>query len=396
MITLLREGNVYSPEHLGKKDILILGTKIGAITQPGQIKIQGVAVDEVDASGKTVLPGFIDSHVHILGGGGEGGPATRAPEIAVENIIACGVTTVIGCLGTDGTTRHMESLLAKARGLEEEGVTAHIFVGSYEIPVVTLTGSVRSDLILIDKAIGGGEIAVSDHRSSQPTFEEFARLAADCRVGGLLGGKAGVLHCHLGDGHRRLDMFFRLMRETEIPPTQVIPTHVNRNPELLKEAVEFVRSGGYIDLTASLDPVSRERGEVNVPAVIQLCLQKQASLRQITVSSDSNGSLPVFDKKGNLTGLTIATQKSLLKNFLYLVQEKIVTVEEAVRLFSTNAADFYKLHKKGRIQTGLDADLLIFDEAHTLADVYAIGNRMMTDRKVIARGTFSAAEFPHS
>lgn len=396
MITLLREGNVYSPEPLGKKDILILGSKIGAITQPGQIKIQGVQIDEVDASGKTVLPGFIDSHVHILGGGGEGGPATRAPEIAVENIVASGVTTAIGCLGTDGTTRHMESLLAKARGLEEEGVTAYIFVGSYEIPVVTLTGSVRSDLILIDKAIGAGEIAVSDHRSSQPTFEEFARLAADCRVGGLLGGKAGVLHCHLGDGHRRLDMFFRLMKETEIPPTQVIPTHVNRNPELLEEAIEFVRSGGYIDLTASLDPVSREEGEVNVPAVIQLCLQKQACLRQITVSSDSNGSLPVFDKKGNLTGLTIATQKSLLKNFLFLVQEKIVTVEEAVRLFSTNSAEFYKLHKKGRIQTGLDADLLLFDEAYTLTDLYAMGQRMMADRKVFARGTFSATELPHS
>ena len=215
MISIISQGNVFSPEPLGKKDIVIVGDKIVVVAEPGQIKIEGTEVQTLDASDKTIIPGFIDSHVHILGGGGEGGPSTRAPEIKVEDIISCGVTTVIGCLGTDGITRHMESLLAKARGLENEGVTTFIFSGSYEIPVNTITGSVRSDLALIDKIIGAGEIAISDHRSSQPTFEEIARLAAECRVGGMLGGKAGILHLHLGDGKRRLEMLFKLINETE-------------------------------------------------------------------------------------------------------------------------------------------------------------------------------------
>ena len=202
MITLIKGGYVFSPEPLGVRDILILGDKIGCVCEPGRIKIQGLKINILDASDKIITPGLIDGHSHILGGGGEGGPTTRAPEIRLEDIVSSGVTTLIGCLGTDGTTRHMESLLAKAQALEEEGVTTFIFSGSYEIPVKTLTGSVRSDIILIDKVIGAGEIAVSDHRSSQPTFEEFARLAAECRVGGMLGGKAGILHCHLGDGRR--------------------------------------------------------------------------------------------------------------------------------------------------------------------------------------------------
>lgn len=390
MITLIQQGQIFAPEPLGKKDILILGNRIGAISEPGQIKIDGVRVHVVDASEKIVIPGLIDSHVHILGGGGEGGPSTRAPEINVEDIIASGVTTVIGCLGTDGVTRHMESLLAKARGLEEEGISTYIFSGSYAIPVVTITGNVRSDLILIDKVIGAGEIAISDHRSSQPTFEEIARLASECRVGGMLGGKAGILHCHLGDGSRKLEMLFRLIKETEIPPTQVIPTHVNRNPELLEEAIDFTLRGGYIDLTAGTDPEKHDGNLKSIASVIQLYLKKKAPLSHITISSDSNGSMPVFDKKGNLQGLTIATQETLLRNLCYLIQKNILNTEDAIRLFSSNVASFYKLHQKGEIKVRKDADLILLDKNYNLTDTFAMGRMMMTEGEIIAKGTFSS------
>jgi beta-aspartyl-dipeptidase (metallo-type) len=389
MVILIRGGEIFSPDPLGEKDILILDRKIGAICEPGQIRIEGIPFEEVDASGKRIFPGFIDSHVHILGGGGEGGPSTRASEIKVEDIITSGVTTVIGCLGTDGTTRHMESLLAKANGLETEGITAYIFSGSYKIPVVTLTGSVRSDIILIDKVIGAGEIAVSDHRSSQPTFEEFCRLASDCRVGGMLGGKAGIFHCHLGDGCRRLEMFFRLIDETEIPITQVIPTHCNRNPELLEESIQFIKRGGYMDLTADLDPDPPEEGHISVAAAIQSCKEKNAPLANITISSDANGSLPVFDEDGNLAGLTIATQKSLMANFKYLIQEQVLNIPETVRLFSTNTAAFYKLDPKGEIKVGNDADLVFLDEKWDLYGSIAMGQKMMWGRELLVKGTFS-------
>lgn len=386
---LIHQGQVFAPEPLGKKDILIMGSKIGAIKEPGQIRIEGLDVQVVNASEKIVIPGFVDSHVHILGGGGEGGPATRAPEITVEDIASSGVTTVIGCLGTDGTTRHMQSLLAKARGLDAEGITTYIYSGSYQIPVVTLTGSIRSDLILIDKVIGAGEIAISDHRSSQPIFAEIARLAAECRVGGMLGGKAGILHFHLGDGPRKLEMLFKLIKETEIPPTQVIPTHVNRNSELLEEAIEFILQGGYIDLTAGAEPEVKDNGGISIAAAIKLCLEKQAPLTHITVSSDSNGSMPVFDKKGNLIGLTIATEKSLLENFRFLVRKKILSLQDALKLFSTNPATFYKLNQKGEIKVGRDADIILFDKDFNLTDSFAMGRMMISDRKLIAKGTFS-------
>lgn len=388
MVTVIRGGEVFSPAPRGKKDVLILSGKIAALSEPEEIGIRGFPVLEVNASNKIVIPGFVDTHVHILGGGGEGGPPTRAPEIKLEDIVSSAVTTVIGCLGTDGTTRHMESLLAKARGLESEGITTHIFSGSYQIPVVTITGSVRSDIALIDKVIGAGEIAISDHRSSQPTFEEFARLAAECRVGGMLGQKAGVLHCHLGDGPRKLDFLFRLIQETEIPITQVIPTHVNRNPDLLHEAIRFILQEGYVDLTAGREPASDEE-EISIATALKLCREKDAPLDHITISSDSNGSMPRFDAKGRLVGLTISSQKSLLKNFRYLLQEKIVGLEEAIKLFSTTPSIFYKLPHKGEIRSGKDADLLLLDKEFHLTDVYSQGRRMMADGELLVKGTFS-------
>ena len=389
MITLIRDGEVFAPEPLGRKDVLLAGGGIAAVAEPGRIRVEGLEADVVDAAGKRVLPGLIDPHVHILGGGGEGGPATRAPEIRVEDIVSNGVTTVIGCLGTDGVTRHMTSLLAKARAREVEGVSTYVFSGSYEVPVRTLTGSVRSDLILIDKVIGAGEIAVSDHRSSQPTFDEIARLAAECRVGGMLGGKAGVLHLHVGDGKRRLEFLFRLIRETEIPASQVIPTHMTRNPQLFEQGLEWVAAGGSIDVTVGPDPVPPDP-EVRFEDAIAGFKGMGLPFIRMLVSSDSNGSMPVFDEAGRLVRLTIATEKDLFRKFTDILRRELLPVETAVRVFSTNAADFYKLGKKGHIEAGRDADIVVLDKDLALSDVFARGQRMIAGGRLLAHGTFSA------
>ena len=389
MVTLIRGGDIFAPEPLGRKDILLAGGAIEAVAEPGRIRVDGLEAETVDAAGKRVFPGLIDPHVHMLGGGGEGGPATRAPEIRVEDIISSGVTTVIGCLGTDGVTRHMTSLLAKARALELEGVSTFIYSGSYEIPVRTLTGSVRSDLIVIDKVVGAGEIAVSDHRSSQPTFDEVARLAAECRVGGMLGGKAGILHLHLGDGRRGLELLFRIVRETEIPVTQLVPTHISRNPGLFEEGLAWVAAGGSVDITVGPEPVPPDP-EVNLEDCIARFREKGLPFGRMMLSSDSNGSIPVFDESGRLVRLTIATEKDLFRKFGDILRKGLLPPETAARLFSTNAAEFYKLGNKGRIGPGRDADLVVLDGDLGLSDVFARGKRMMAGGRLLVRGTFSS------
>ena len=236
--TLLKNAHVIAPEDLGDKDIIVAGEKIAMIGEG--LSLPAVYDCEVvDCEGNYVVPGFIDSRVHLFGGGGEGGFATRTPEIQLTDITTSGVTTVLGLLGTDGVTRHVASLLAKARGLEDEGITAYIYSGSYEIPTPTITGSVRNDIILIDKIIGTGEIAMCDHRSSQSPKEAYQQITAEARVGGMLSGKAGVVNMHLGDGEDGLKMLYEITKNGEIPKTQIIPTHVNRNKRLFKEAIEW-------------------------------------------------------------------------------------------------------------------------------------------------------------
>ena len=124
MVIIIRNAQVYQPEYAGKKDLLILGDQIAALGENLQAEFNGaVSVTEIDGIGMVLTPGFIDSHEHIMGGGGEGGFATRTPEAVLTDLTMNGITTVVGCIGTDGITRDMAALLAKAHGLEEEGVT---------------------------------------------------------------------------------------------------------------------------------------------------------------------------------------------------------------------------------------------------------------------------------
>lgn len=251
MLKLIKNGKVHAPDYLEQKDILLIGDKIGYIAEQIDEPKNFVDIEVIDASGKLVVPGFIDSHVHILGGGGEGGFKTRTPEIQLTDLTRGGVTTVVGCLGTDGTTRSMAGLLAKARGLEEEGITTFIYTGNYAVPVRTITGNIQDDIIMIDKVIGVGEIAISDHRSAQPTVQEITRIAAEARVGGILSGKAGIVNIHVGSGSRKVDFLLDIAENTEIPIKQFVPTHMNRNQELFEQAIYYAKKGGIVDFTTS-------------------------------------------------------------------------------------------------------------------------------------------------
>ena len=238
---LITNADVFTPAHVGRTDLLIGGGHILKM-EPG-LTLPGAWGDTVDASAFLAVPGFIDAHVHLMGGGGEGGFATRTPELVLSDAIRGGVTTVVGCLGTDGVTRTPAGLLAKARGLDDEGLSTFMYTGHYSVPVHTLTGSIERDLLIVDKIIGVGEVALSDHRSTQPTFDEFARLAAEARRGGILSGKAGIVNVHMGDGARGLSMLARLVADTEIPITQFLPTHINRNPVAVRRRHRLGEAG---------------------------------------------------------------------------------------------------------------------------------------------------------
>ncbi|QDR82163.1 beta-aspartyl-peptidase [Sporomusa termitida] len=386
MFTILKGGTVFAPENMGVQDVLIAGQVIARVA-PGIEPVPGYGETRVlDVTGRRIVPGFVDQHVHLLGGGGEGGYATRTPEVVLSNIVLAGTTTVVGCLGTDGITRSMAGLLAKARSLELEGISTYIYTGAYEVPPPTITGSVRSDLVLIDKVIGCGEIAISDHRSSQPIPAELARLAAEARVGGLLSGKAGVLHLHVGTGARRLSMIFDIITATEIPVSQFVPTHINRNWDLVNDGIRLTRLGGVIDFTAA---ESGQPDSLTAAQAILHCLEQGVPIDCMTISSDGQGSLPVFDSQGSMSGLKVAGMTGLHGEVKNLTACGLA-LSEALRPVTVNPAKILKLYpEKGTLLPGSHADIVVFGDSLAIEHVFAKGRQLVRHGQAVVSGAFS-------
>lgn len=389
MIKIIKNVHVFAPEDMGVQDVLITDRKVAKIGERIDIIASEEILEIIDGQNKYLIPGLIDGHVHIVGGGGEGGYKTRTPELEFSDLVKGGVTTVVGCLGTDGVARSMESLVAKAFGLREEGVSAYIYSGSYRLPLKTVTDSVQKDLMMIEPVIGVGEIAISDHRSSAPTIDEFLKVAADARVGGILSGKAGLVNVHLGDGRQMLDFLEYAKANTEIPLTQFLPTHSNRNKELFEVAIQYAKEGGYIDFTTSTVPLFIEEGEVPASEAFVLGLKAGVDASHMTFTSDGQGSLPRFNESGELLGLDVGRVTSLYESVRKLHTEFDLPLESALLPVTKNPAKLLKLHQKGRIFEGGDADLLLIDKATLeICDVIALGKWLMKDTLIVKKGTF--------
>ena len=386
MLLLIKNVEVYAPDPGGTCDLLIGGGKILRI-EP-DIRIPRKYCEVIDGRNHKAVPGFIDGHVHIMGGGGEGGFATRTPGLPLTDAILGGVTTVVGCLGTDGYTRNMAGLLAKAKGLEEEGLSTFIYSGSYGLPLRTLMPSLEEDLLFIDKVIGAGEVALSDHRSSQPTFEAFAQLVAMARRGGMLSGKAGIVNVHLGDGARGLDFLRRIAAETELPLTQMWPTHINRNPHLFEEGIAHAKAGGFVDFTTSTLDSYLEDGEIPCAKALRRMLEAGVDPGRITFTSDGQGSLPDWDRNGRLQDISVGRVTSLFPAVREAVQAEGLALETALRVITANPARILKLRSKGQLAPGMDADVVLLSKDLEVRSVVAKGQLLMKAGRPLTKGRF--------
>ncbi|MGM0701684.1 MAG: beta-aspartyl-peptidase [Pseudomonadota bacterium] len=376
LLTLLRVGRIFAPAPLETTDILFADGRIAALGRDLAIPT-GWPIEVIEARDLTAVPAFIDQHVHVTGGGGEGGCGSRCPEITAAEIAAMGIATVVGVLGTDGISRSPADLLAKVRGLKAEGIAAYMYTGSYRVPPPTLTGDVQRDLAWIPEVIGLGELAISDHRSSQPSQDEIARLVSEARVGAMLAGKRGICHFHVGDGRRGLEPLRRLLTETEIPAEQVIPTHVNRHHALLEEAADYALAfKASVDVTA-FDEVGEK--DISAFEAVARLLDHGVPAERITMSSDCNGSLPEFDAQGGYIGMRVARNTALIGDWQRLVRENVLPLELALGLIGANVARVLGLEAhKGRLAVGFDADVTLIDDALQPQQTFVAGKRIDT------------------
>jgi len=402
-LLLLRNGRIgWAPDETpvpgGHADLLVAGGRVVALGPA--LDVRGVALEVVDLDGRWVVPGLVDAHVHLTGGGGEAGFNSRVPRVPLAALVASGVTTAVGVLGTDGVTRTMRDLVACTLALREEGLSAWCYTGNYALPVLTLTGSVKDDVVFIDPILGVGELALSDHRSSQPTLDELLRVASDAYVAGLTAGKAGVLHLHLGDGARGLELVRRALETSELPARVFHPTHLNRNRALWDEAKHLARGvvprgGGAarvpcFDVTAF--PEDDDPDTLRAADAVLDWLAAGLPADRLTVSSDGGGCLPRFDTDGRLLGMGVGTSSTLLDTVRALVARGL-SLPLATRFVSAHPArvlglDQPRFGNKGAVTVGGDADLLILGDDLVPWAVMARGRLLLREGRVLARGTF--------
>ncbi|AFU99315.1 beta-aspartyl-peptidase [Simiduia agarivorans] len=383
---LIKNARVYAPQDLGLCDLLVAGTQVLAIDK--QLTLSGIACEQYDAQGQWLVPGFVDSLAHIAGGGGEGGFATRTPELQPTDAVRAGVTHLVGVLGTDATCRSLADLYGKTQSLNAFGLNCFMHSGSYEIPVKTLTGNLRNDLMLVQPVIGVGEIAIADHRGSQPSWQELARVVSDVRVAAMLAGKGGAVSIHVGEDPSGLTLLNQVADNTALPVNQFLPTHMGRNDRLIDQGVGFAKRGGWVDFTTSTTDAILAMGERPAHDALLYAMAQGAPLSQLCFSSDAQGSLPHFNAAGQLDGLELASIDSLWAETAALIRNKSLGVPDALRVITTNPARALGL-AAGKVAVKGGADFNLVDpQALTITGNVCRGRWMMRDGELLAHTPF--------
>ncbi len=379
MIKLLKNAEVLSPDRLGMKDILVAGDKIAMIAD--NIDLCGLPVETADMGGLTVVPGFIDRHVHVTGGGGQQGFVSLAPEVTVSELVALGDTTVVGMLGTDGFVKTLAELYAKVQAINDDGLSAYMLTNYYGLPERTITGSVAEDLIYIEPVIGC-KIAISDERSSFPDEKELLRLINGVKLGGFTSGKGGFLHIHLGALDSGIDALLSIARRYPGLIRYMSPTHMIRTELLFEQSIEFALSGGTVDYSTG---GTRFRSPHEC---VMEALARGVDIDAITLSSDGHGGVRRVNPVDGTVTYTPAPMDGNLREVKMLVNECGLGLDRSIRLITSSPARHMNLRGKGRVAPGYDADLCMLDENMDLVHVMARGQWAMRDGNVELKGRY--------
>lgn len=185
MLILIKNGYVIDPasDREGIFDILIENDKIlkvqsamniGSVKQEAEAK--GAEFTLIDATGRYVMPGFIDLHVHLREPGFEYKETIATGSMAAA---AGGFTTICPMPNTKPAIDSEDLILLTLKKAQEDGVVTIL-------PIAAITlGQEGKELVAVQKLKSAGAVAISeDGKSLMDTalYAEALRLAAACQL----------------------------------------------------------------------------------------------------------------------------------------------------------------------------------------------------------------------
>jgi N-acetylglucosamine-6-phosphate deacetylase len=365
---LLLKGRIVSPEGIshGVEALEISDGIINVIGYPDEV-FSGLDYTIYDFGPNYICPGFIDMHVH----GSGGVDVMDATPIALETLsvkLAQGGTT--GFLATTMSAPHKEliNVIKNIRWVKQNGTEgAHIIGAQLEGPYLNMgkRGAHREECLRLPNVkelkeyvdTGRGVIRMITIAPELPGAIGVIEYAASLGIVVSLGhtdasitqvneaGRAGLSHvthafnAMAGLHHRDPGTIGAILSMKNLS-ADIIVDGVHVHPNVVKI---FVHSKGINNVCVITD--SNRVGGMG-DGVYELGGQKIIVRNGVSFLED-----------GVMTGSTLS-MAGTVKN---LVQKVGLSVEEAVRLASTNPARILKLDSKGVLAPGKDADLVVLN-----------------------------------
>ena len=173
---LIQHGRVVTPEGTRAADIAVADGRIEAISEPGASFDAGTFDDVIDATGRVVLPGAIDVHVHFRTPGGE---HKEDWESGSKAALAGGVTTVLDMPNTDPPTISLEALDQKRKLVGAKARVNHgFFMGATKdnLDAVLAAENVAGLKVYMGSSTGG--LLVYEEGPLSRIFENFTGFLA--------------------------------------------------------------------------------------------------------------------------------------------------------------------------------------------------------------------------
>ena len=378
MKKLLKGGLVYVDGKFVRADVLIENDIVAGLGE-----VFDVDAETVDVSGKYVVPGLIDVHVHL-----------REPGFSYKETIATGSRAAAH--GGYATVCPMPNLSPAPDNAEHLGVQLDLIRRDAVVKVVpygTITmgqkggelsrmGEMKDDVVGFSDDGRG----VQTDGVMEAAMTEAARLGkpivAHCEVNSLLHGG----YIHDGEyarlhGHRGIcseSEWAQVARDIELARKTGCQYHVCHVST--KESVELVRKAKAEGLKVSCetgphylvmtDMDLQEEGRFKMNPPIRSAEDRDALVRGIqdgTIDVIATDHAPhlLSEKEGNC--LTAASGGPLVQHsltvMLELAWEGKFTYEKVVEKMCHNPADLFRIDRRGYVRPGYYADLVLVDPA---------------------------------